>query len=274
MNHQNIVFIGAGNMAGAIINGLLTKGYPDHAIRATTRTADSASSASARLGIRVDSDNLAAIQWADVVVLAVKPQMLQAVCTEIKPALGKQLIVSVAAGISCNSINHWLGGSHAIIRSMPNTPSQVGVGASGLFANPHVNPQQRDFAEQLACATGLFIWVDDEALIHAVTAVSGSGPAYYFLFMEAMIEAGVKLGLTPESARALTLQTALGAATLASQADVPVDELKRRVMSPGGTTERAIHSFEAGGLREQVNKAMTECAARSETLARELADKN
>ena len=273
MKHKNIVFIGAGNMAGAIISGLLSKGYPASAIRATTRSAESAMCAGQRLGIEVSTDNHAAIQWADVVVLAVKPQMLADVCHSIQPSLQQQLIVSVAAGIGCDDINQWLGGNRAIVRSMPNTPSQVGVGASGLYANTQVSDAQRDFAEQLAGATGLFIWVEDEALIHAVTAVSGSGPAYYFLFMEAMIEAGVQLGLTPESARKLTLQTALGAATLAGAADVPVDELKRRVMSPGGTTERAIQSFEEGGLRQQVSKAMSECAARSKTLAQELAGK-
>ncbi|WP_339617055.1 pyrroline-5-carboxylate reductase [uncultured Gilvimarinus sp.] len=271
MIRKNIVFIGAGNMAGAIISGLLEQGYPAQAVRATTRSKESAASASERLGIAVSDDNDEAIRWADVVVLAVKPQMLQDLCNDIKPTLEQQLIVSVAAGISADSINQWLGGDKAIVRSMPNTPSQVGAGASGLYANANVSPAERAFAEQLAGATGLFIWVEDEALMHAVTAVSGSGPAYYFLFMEAMIEAGVKLGLAPESARTLTLQTALGAATLAGKAEVPVDELKRRVMSPGGTTERAIQSFEQGGLREQVSNAMADCAARSETLARELA---
>jgi pyrroline-5-carboxylate reductase len=274
VNQQNIVFIGAGNMAGAIIQGLLDKGYPAEAIRATTRSAESAASAQARLGIQVGCDNRAAADWADVVVLAVKPQMLADTCRALAPAIGQQLIVSVAAGISGDSINEWLGGNRAIVRSMPNTPSQVGAGASGLFANARVSASQRAFAEQLAGATGLFIWVEDEALMHAVTAVSGSGPAYYFLFMEAMIEAGTQLGLTPEAARTLTLQTALGAATLAGQADAPVDELKRRVMSPGGTTERAIHSFEESGLRQHVEHAMSECAARSQSLARELAGKD
>lgn len=260
-------------MAGAIIGGLLEQGYPATAVRATTRSCESASAASERLGIAVSSDNDAAIRWADVVVLAVKPQVLQSLCGDIKHLLDKQLIVSVAAGISADSINQWLGGAKAIVRSMPNTPSQVGVGASGLYANAQVSTAEREFAEQLAGATGLFIWLEDEALMHAVTAVSGSGPAYYFLFMEAMIEAGIQLGLSAEAARTLTLQTALGAATLAGKVDVPVDELKRRVMSPGGTTERAIHSFEDGGLRQQVKTAMTECAARSDTLARELANK-
>ena len=270
MSYKNILFIGAGNMAGAIIKGLIDNHYPASAIRATTRSTASAASASQQLGIAVSTDNHAAIPWADVVVLAVKPQMLQPLCKDLQPLLGQQLIVSVAAGISSDSINRWLGGNRAIVRSMPNTPSQVGVGASGLFSNAQVSGPERELVEQIAAATGLFIWLDDETQLHAVTAVSGSGPAYYFLFMETMIEAGVKLGLSHQSARALTVQTALGAATLASRVETPVDELKRRVMSPGGTTERAIQSFEQGGLREQVQLAMDACAARSKTLAQEL----
>ncbi|WP_020210688.1 pyrroline-5-carboxylate reductase [Gilvimarinus chinensis] len=267
---KKLAFIGAGNMAGAIIKGLIEGGYPAEQIRATTRSVDSATQAARHLGIAVSTDNQATCQWAEVIVLAVKPQMLKDTCAELSPALENQLIISVAAGIDTATLSQWLGKDLAIVRSMPNTPSQVGVGASGLFANPHTRESERDFAHQVAEATGLCIWVEDETLIHAVTAVSGSGPAYYFLFMEAMIEAGKSLGLDETSARALTLQTALGAATLANKVDTPVDQLKRNVMSPGGTTERAIHTFEDGQLRQLVQKAMNECAARSESLGREL----
>ncbi|MDO3387597.1 pyrroline-5-carboxylate reductase [Gilvimarinus sp. SDUM040013] len=268
---KNIAFIGAGNMAGAIIKGLLEQNYPAASIQATTRTTASAERAAAELGIHTSTDNRAAAEWADVIVLAVKPQMLQATCEGLADSINTQLIVSVAAGIDTASIARWLGNEVAVVRSMPNTPSQVGVGASGLYANTRASAADKAFAEQIATATGLCVWVQDEAQMHAITAVSGSGPAYYFLFMEAMIRAGVKLGLTPDTARQLTLQTALGAATLAGQVDVPVDELKRRVMSPGGTTERAISAFEAGNLPQLVEQAMTDCAARSQTLADELA---
>ncbi len=267
---KKLAFIGAGNMAGAIIKGLIEGGYPAEQIRATTRSADSATQAAHHLGIEVSTDNQATCQWAEVIVLAVKPQMLKATCAELSPALNNQLVMSVAAGIDTATLSQWLGKDLAIVRSMPNTPSQVGVGTSGLFATRKARESDRDFANQVAEATGLCIWVQDEALIHAVTAVSGSGPAYYFLFMEAMIEAGKSLGLDEASARALTLQTALGAATLANKVDTPVDQLKRNVMSPGGTTERAIHTFEDGQLRQLVQNAMNECAARSESLGREL----
>ncbi len=267
---RNIAFIGAGNMAGAIIKGLIVGGYPADRIRATTRSAESAVKAASKLEISVDTDNAAAVQWADVVVLAVKPQMLKDTCQALAPNLDKQLILSVAAGVDTHALQQWLGEDLAIIRSMPNTPSQVGVGASGLFANANASDSDRAFAQQVAEATGICAWVNDEALIHAVTAVSGSGPAYYFLFMEAMIEAAQKLGLDAESARTLTLQTALGAASLAVGVDTPVDQLKRNVMSPGGTTERAINAFEQGELRPLVEKAMRECADRSESLGREL----
>ncbi|MBU2884441.1 pyrroline-5-carboxylate reductase [Gilvimarinus agarilyticus] len=268
---KNIAFIGAGNMAGAIIKGLLAQKYPSESIRATTRSAESAERAAAQLGIHTSTDNLSTCQWADVIVLAVKPQMLQATCASLRGALDQQLIMSVAAGIDTATLGRWLDGDFAIVRSMPNTPSQVGVGASGLFANAKANRDDLAFAEQIANATGLCVWVEDEAQMHAVTAVSGSGPAYYFLFMEAMIDAGEKLGLSPETARQLTLQTALGAATLAGRADVPVGELKRRVMSPGGTTERAINAFETGHLSALVDTAMNDCAKRSQSLSDELA---
>lgn len=268
---KNIAFIGAGNMAGAIIKGLLAQGYPATSIRATTRSEQSAGQAARQLGIETSTDNLATGRWADVIVLAVKPQMLQAACESLQGALGRQLIISVAAGIDTATLARWLGREMAIVRSMPNTPSQVGLGASGLYANPQVNADEKAFAGQIASATGLCVWVEDEAQMHAITAVSGSGPAYYFLFMEAMIAAAEKLGLAPDTARQLTLQTALGAATLATRAEIPVDELKRRVMSPGGTTERAIQTFEAGHLRSLVESAMADCAARSQSLSDELA---
>lgn len=268
---KKITFIGAGNMAGAIIKGLLANGYPQQSIRATTRGEPSAQRAHERLGINTGTDNLAAAQWADVIVLAVKPQMLRDTCAELQAGLTDQLILSVAAGIDTQTLSQWLGGDYAIVRSMPNTPSQVGVGASGLFANTRTSADDKAFATQIAEATGLCIWVNKEEQMHAVTAVSGSGPAYYFLFMEAMIEAAQQLGLDFETAQRLTLQTALGAANLAGSAGIPVAELKQNVMSPGGTTERAIAAFENGHLRQLVATAMSDCAARSETLSQELA---
>lgn len=270
MNHKNIAFIGAGNMARAIIQGLLAKGYPAAAIRATTSSPASAASAAETLGIDVSADNLAAAQWAEVLVLAVKPQKLGAVCSPLKDQLAGKLVISVAAGIDTDTLAAWLGEGLAIVRSMPNTPSQVGVGASGLYANRHASEAHRRFAGELAAATGSVTWLEDEAQMHALTAVSGSGPAYFFYFFEAMINAAVELGLSPQQARALTLQTASGAAALAAASEVEMGELKRRVMSPGGTTEQAIHHFDQAGLASIVATAMQRAAARSESLAREL----
>jgi pyrroline-5-carboxylate reductase len=179
----------------------------------------------------------------------------------------------VAAGLECDAIERWLGGEIALVRCMPNTPSLVATGASGLYANGRVSAGQKRQAEQVMGAVGLAVWVDQEAQLEAVTAVSGSGPAYYFLLMEAMIAAGEKLGLSRDVSTQLTLQTALGAARMAQASDVAPAELRRRVTSPKGTTERAIQAFQQGGLEALVEKAMNDCAHRSRELAEELGGK-
>ena len=203
-------------------------------------------------------------------MLAVKPQIMKAVCRALAPHLQPhQLIVSIAAGISCASLNTWLG-PQPLVRCMPNTPALVRQGVSGLFANAQVSATQREQAEQVLSAVGMVLWLDEEAQIDAVTAVSGSGPAYFFLLIEAMSAAGVKLGLTPETATQLSIQTALGAARMAVSSDVDAGELRRRVTSPNGTTEAAIKTFQAGGFAEWVEKALTAAAARSVELAHEL----
>jgi pyrroline-5-carboxylate reductase len=182
----------------------------------------------------------------------------------------KPLIISIAAGIEINSLDKWLGGNLAIVRCMPNTPALVQTGATALYATPQVSEAQRQQADQILKAVGIARWVDDEAQLDAVTAVSGSGPAYFFLVMEAMQAAGEQLGLAPDLARQLTLQTALGSAQMAIESDVDVAELRRRVTSPGGTTHEAISSFENNGLRELFLKALTAARDRSESLAKEM----
>ncbi|MGB0466439.1 MAG: pyrroline-5-carboxylate reductase [Pontibacterium sp.] len=266
-----LAFIGAGNMARAIIGGLIDNGYPAEKIRASEPNLSKLSDLSAQ-GIQVFSDNAAAVSHADLVVLSVKPQILKAVAEAIADAVqAKQpLIVSVAAGIMSPDIDRWLGGNTAIVRCMPNTPSLVQTGASGLFANPAVTAQQKAQAEQVLAAVGIALWVDEESQLDAVTAVSGSGPAYYFLFMEAMIKAGQKQGLSEAVATRLTLQTALGAAKMASTSEFNPAELRRRVTSPNGTTEQAIKHFLEGGLPELVDEAMEACNQRSAALAEEL----
>ena len=265
---NNIVFIGAGNMAGAIIGGLLQQDYQAEQITACAPSMNNLTPLQQQFGILTSHDNSRAAK-ADVIVLSVKPQMLKQVALELEPHLAhKPLIISVAAGITSSSLEQWLGQDQAIVRSMPNTPSLVGVGASGLFANSNCSAQHKLWAEQISAAVGIVQWLDDENLIDAVIAVSGSGPAYFFLAMEAMIEEGVKQGLSPETAQQLTLQTALGAATLAQQSEVDVAELRRRVTSPGGTTEQAINYFESNGLRQLFAQAMQACSNRAREMAK------
>lgn len=265
---SKIAFIGAGNMAKAIIGGLVAEGFKRINLIASGPRQETLDKVAAEFGINISTDNAAAASQADVVVLAVKPQMLKEVCLGLADSLGHQpLIISLVAGITTKSIGAWLGVDHAIVRCMPNTPSQVRVGASGLFANDAVNPAQKSTANTILGAVGIVQWVNDEALINPVTAVSGSGPAYFFLMMEAMIDAGVELGLTRESATELTLQTALGAAILAKQSDVDVAELRRRVTSPKGTTEQAINSFENDQIRAMFSRAMSACSNRAVELS-------
>ena len=209
---------------------------------------------------------------ADVIVLAVKPQVLAEVCRSTAPALQEgQLVLSIAAGVSSDSLRNWLGPAPDIVRAMPNTPALLGLGASGLFAAPDVSDTQRQRATAIMRAVGIVQWVDDEALLHTVTALSGSGPAYFFQFMEAMIASAQRMGLDEESARTLCAQTCLGAGHMLMDSDVDAAELRRRVTSPGGTTERAVARFEQAELASIVAQAMDDCAARSEELARELA---
>ncbi len=265
---HKIAFIGAGNMAKAIISGLLAEGLKRINLFASGPRQESLDRVASEFSINVSTDNAATAASADVVVLAVKPQMLKEVCLGLAGSLGhKPLIISLAAGITTDSISTWLGGEHAIVRCMPNTPSQVRVGASGLYANAHVSQAQKSTANTILGAVGIVQWVDDEALINPVTAVSGSGPAYFFLMMEAMIDAGVELGLTRTAATELTLQTALGAAILAKQSNVDVAELRRRVTSPKGTTEQAINSFENDHIRAMFSRAMTACSNRAVELS-------
>ncbi|MBN3562346.1 pyrroline-5-carboxylate reductase [Aliamphritea spongicola] len=267
-----LAFIGAGNMARAIIGGLLNSGYPAASIWATATRTESLADLSEQ-GLQTTTDNQAACAAADIVVLAVKPQILKGVAQSLADTVqaSQPLIVSVAAGIRCDSMDTWLGGNTAIVRCMPNTPSLVQTGASGLFANDKVTAEQKQQTEAILKTIGLALWVQQETELSAVTAVSGSGPAYYFYVMEAMAAAGEKLGLSPEVARELTLQTALGAAKMASQSDVDAAELRRRVTSPKGTTEQAIMSFERQGLEDMFSTAMQACYDRAEEMAEELA---
>ncbi|MCW4153609.1 pyrroline-5-carboxylate reductase [Halomonas sp. 18H] len=267
-----VTFIGAGNMAGAIIGGMIDSGFARQAITATSPDDSVLAPLRKRLGIHTATDNAAAVAEADVVVLAVKPQIMQGVCAGMQTAIQarKPLILSVAAGLPADTLEHWLGGELPVVRCMPNTPSLVGAGAAGLYANARVSDDQKRSAGELLEAVGLAEWVDEESLLDAVTAVSGSAPAYFFLMFEAMEQAGAELGLPADTARRLAMQTAYGAASMAMDSDQTPGELKRNVMSPGGTTERAIQHMENAGLRDIMQGAMRACADRASEMADEL----
>ncbi|MFP3675994.1 pyrroline-5-carboxylate reductase [Pseudomonas sp. SIMBA_041] len=270
MSKTRIAFIGAGNMAASLIGGLRAKGLDASQIRASDPGAETRAKVAAEHGIETFADNADAIQDADVVVLAVKPQAMKAVCEAIRPSLKpNQLVVSIAAGITCASMNNWLG-AQPIVRCMPNTPALLRQGVSGLYATAEVNADQRQQAQELLSAVGIALWLNEEQQLDAVTAVSGSGPAYFFLLIEAMTAAGVKLGLPADIAAQLTLQTALGAAHMAVASDVDAAELRRRVTSPAGTTEAAIKSFQAGGFEALVETALGAAAHRSAEMAEQL----
>lgn len=272
MIESTIAFFGAGNMASSLIHGLIAHSVAPASIWATDIDREKLNAFAAASGIRTgEPKELAAA--ADVIVLAVKPQSMKQLCLDLADHLTpEQLIVSIAAGITAGQLGSWLssqGKVPSVVRCMPNTPALVGKGASGLFATSGVNRAQRSVAERIVNSVGLSVWVERESDIDAVTAVSGSGPAYFFLFMESMQAAAIDMGLSPETARVLTQQTALGAAQLALSSEDDIAELRRKVTSPGGTTERAINSMEAADLRKLVDKAMKAAQTRSVELSDE-----
>lgn len=263
-------FIGAGNMARALAGGLINSGWdrtrlvladPDPAQREGVRR---------HLGLEVLADNAAVAARADILVFAIKPQMLAAAARAMADAVQRRrpLVVSVAAGVRLDDLERWLGGNLPVVRTMPNTAVLVGAGACGMYANARVDQAMRERAESILRAVGVAVWVEREELLDAVTALSGSGPAYFFLMMEALEQAAIGLGLTREQARLLALQTAYGAAKMALEGAEEPSVLRRRVTSPGGTTEQAVKVLEEGGLRALFQNALDAAARR----ARELAD--
>lgn len=267
-----IAFIGAGNMASSIIGGLIESGHPADHISAADPFPASLERLCAMAPVAVFSDNAAAVQDADIIIMAVKPQVMAEAGESIAAAVqsNRSLVISIAAGVTIASMQARLGPDAAIVRCMPNTPALVGCGASGLFANRNTTDQQREYAQQVLSAVGITCWVDSETALDAITALSGSGPAYFFLLTEAMVDAGVALGLSRDTATLLATQTSLGAARMALESDVDLVELRRRVTSPGGTTERAIQSFEQDKLREVVARAMRAASDRAVEMSREM----
>ena len=260
MLHKKITFIGAGNMATSIISGLIKDGYPSDAICASEPNAQATDKLVQQHSINGSQDNVASANWAEVIVLAVKPQIMANVCQALADAgvdFSNKLVISIAAGISVQRLQSLLGENTPVIRTMPNTPALLQKGMAGLFASEQVNDENKGFAEQLMQAVGEILWVDQEAMIDAVTATSGSGPAYFFLFMEAMHAKATQMGFTDEQAKQLVLQTALGSAEMvAKNPDISIATLRQNVTSKGGTTAAALDTFNDLALTETVAKAM------------------
>lgn len=269
-----IGFIGAGNMASAIIGGMLDSGFQADGIWVSAPDDDHLQTIRHKFGVSVTTDNRYCAEQADILVLAVKPQIMADVCRDIAPVAQntRPLMVSIAAGLTADTLDGWLGGGLPLVRVMPNTPSLVGMGAAGLYANADVTDEQKQHVESIFNSIGKALWLEDENQLHAVTALSGSGPAYFFLMLEALEAAASEAGIPAETARGLAIQTMAGAAEMASRSEHDPAQLKRNVMSPGGTTERAINTFEDGGLRPLVEKAYKAAMTRSQEMAEELAD--
>ncbi|CAC9603438.1 Pyrroline-5-carboxylate reductase (EC 1.5.1.2) [uncultured Gammaproteobacteria bacterium] len=266
-----IGFIGAGNMAYALISGLLKNGFLAKNIKLSDKDEVLLSQRQAEFGIEIFTDNTQLTAQCEVIVLAVKPQILSNICKEIQAHIEhKPLIVSIAAGVKSNDINRWLGGTAPIIRTMPNTPALLGNGATGIVANKMVNKQQKELAEQILNAVGQCFWVVNEDMLDAVTALSGSGPAYFFLMIESMSNAGVALGLDKEMAEKLSIQTALGASMMASQNQESAHELRNKVTSKNGTTQAAIESFQDQNFETIVSHAMRAAFDRAREIGFEL----
>ena len=267
MTTPTIAFIGAGNMARSLIAGLVA----DLPLRVADPEPDQLNKIQQQWpSIFTSTDNLEVLKAAQVVVFAVKPQVMKPVAEALQ-ALVQQthpLIISVAAGIRVAALDQWLGGNLPIVRCMPNTPALVKCGATGLYANAQVSNEQRALAQRILEAVGIALWFDNEAHLDAVTAVSGSGPAYFFRIMEAMQAAGESLGLNPDASRQLVLQTALGAARLALESGVAPAELRQQVTSKGGTTEAALNVLNQGGLADLFHKALHAAAQRADELAK------
>jgi pyrroline-5-carboxylate reductase len=266
---RDIAFIGGGNMARSLVGGLLKRGWGADRIHVADPHAPTRESLAADFAIATHAVNLEAASRAAVWVLAVKPQMMHSVASSMAELAQRQrpLLVSIAAGITSSQLERWFGGELAVVRTMPNTPSLLGAGATGLYANARVSPAQRALVEELLATAGITRWVADEALMDTVTALSGSGPAYVFLLAEAMQAAAEGQGLAPEAARQLTLQTIHGAARMLLESGEDAATLRQRVTSPDGTTQAALESFESMGFREVVARAIAAATRRGGELS-------
>ncbi len=263
---MRITFLGGGNMAAALIGGLREKGFSAAGIQVVELNAEAREKLTEQFGVRCTDQFDAAALNCEVVVLAVKPQQMRAAVGPLIDKLNQQLVISIAAGLRVDDMSRWLGNYPRIVRTMPNTPALIGAGITGLYAAPEVDAEQRKVADTILGAVGVTVWVEDEAQVDGVTAISGSGPAYVFYFIEALEAAALELGFDAVSARKLALQTTLGAAQLAAQSEESPTVLRERVTSKGGTTEAALRSLEGDAVSAAVSRAAKAAAARGREL--------
>ena len=266
---MNICFIGGGNMASALIGGLLKRDFTAAQLRAVDINADNRAKLQNEFGVQASADMATGLTGIEVIVLAVKPQQLREVATRLAPLLSGQLLISIAAGIRAADLARWLG-TQNVVRAMPNTPALIQSGITGLYALPAVSKAQCGMAQTILAAVGNTLWLEDEAMLDAVTAVSGSGPAYVFYFIEAMQQAARDLGFDVEQARRLAIDTFLGAAKLADASDDDVSVLRARVTSKNGTTEPALLSMEANNVKQHIITAARAAAVRAKEMGDEL----
>lgn len=272
MQSRKIAFIGAGNMTRCIISGLVKNGYDAKCVIASNPSTPKLDGLSAEFGIRTTQNNNEACEFADVIVLSVKPQMMEAMASQLEPSfLQDKLFVSLAAGITVNRLQKMLGNPYPLVRVMPNTPSLLGKGMSGLYADSSVTQSDMDFAQSMMNAAGKTVWVENEAGINTVIAAAGSSPAYFFLFLEAMQDEAIAMGLEKTEARLLVEQAMLGSAEMVCHnPDLELSELRAQVTSKGGTTAQAIATFEELGLRTLVQRAMQAAVNRAEEMAKQI----
>ena len=271
MQNQKIAFLGCGNMGTSLISGLLANGHPASSLSGVDPDENQRRKLAERHELRVTAAIAEGVTGADVVVLAVKPQTVAAALAELRDALqGKRpLVLSIAAGIRTGTISRALGAACPVVRAMPNTPALLRTGATGLYAAADVSASQRETAARIMQAVGVAVWLDDETLLDTVTAVSGSGPAYFFLVVELLEKIAVDMGLSREQARLLSVETALGSARMLKETGEDATTLRQQVTSPGGTTEKALQAFREGGLEPLLRRALTACRDRSVELARQ-----
>jgi pyrroline-5-carboxylate reductase len=273
MNDSTITFIGAGNMANCLIGGLIKNAYIPEKILATSPEIQQLEVLQQRWGIGTTSNNQAAAKKAEIIILAVKPQIIKEVAIELASVLGEKnpLIISIIAGVKINQLEDWLGSHLAIVRCMPNTPALVGHGATVLLANSIATDSDKKIAEKILANVGITEWITDESLMDVVTSLSGSGPAYFFLVMEAIEEAAVQMGLTRNLAKILTAQTALGSAYMAINSKNDISDLRKQVTSPGGGTEQALNVLERKEIRKIFKDALQAAEQRYIELSKQLA---